>query len=141
MSVQPAAQSAIGIVVSKQADRETYVGTCRLTKILMDKTLGVQGASLGFVTMPPGGETEKHSKRQTEIIFVIRGSLSLNTPQGSVVLEAGDTGAILPRTLHSHQNCGNDWVQFLNIITPDGPEQGCRERLTLEGIKVTDSNT
>lgn len=136
MRTQREAQSGTGIVVTRQVDCETYVGTSRLTKILIDKRSGIQGASLSWVTMPPGGETEKHVKNETEIIFVIHGSLRLNTPQGSVVMEAGDGGAIPPTILHSHQNCGREWNQFLVIITPDGPEQGFRGRSTLEKTKV-----
>ena len=136
MRTQREAQSGTGIVVTRQVDCETYVGTSRLTKILIDKRSGIQGASLSWVTMPPGGETEKHVKNETEIIFVIHGSLRLNTPQGSVVMEAGDGGAIPPKILHSHQNCGREWNQFLVIITPDGPEQGFRGRSTLEKTKV-----
>ncbi|MCC7487209.1 MAG: cupin domain-containing protein [Burkholderiales bacterium] len=135
MSAQTA-QAKQGVVVTKQADCETYVGTSRLTKILVDRTMGVRGASVSVVTMPPGGETEKHQKEETEILFVVRGSLRINTPQGSFAYEAGDGGAILPHTLHSHQNSGRDWNEFLVIITPDGPEQGFRGRNILEKTKV-----
>lgn len=130
------AQSGTGIVVKRQADCETYVATSRLTKILIDRTSGIRGASLSWVTMPPGGETEKHEKNETEIIYVIHGSLRLSTPKGSVVMEAGDGGAVPPHTLHSHENCGRDWNQFLVILTPDGPEQGFRGRSILERTAV-----
>lgn len=136
MNREDAGKSETNIIVAKQSDRETYVGTSRLTKILIDRTSGIRGASLSWVTMPPGGETEQHAKEETEIIFVIRGALRLNTPNGSVLIEAGDGGAILPRTLHSHQNAGPEWNQFLVIITPDGPEQGFRGRSTLEQTVV-----
>lgn len=136
MSREDTAQSGPNIIVAKQSDRQTYVGTSRLTKILIDRTSGIRGASLSWVTMPPGGETEKHAKEETEIIFVIRGSLRLNTPNGSVLIEAGDGGAIPPKTLHSHQNAGREWNQFLVIITPDGPEQGFRGRSILEQAVV-----
>ena len=136
MGTQSAAQSETGIVVKRQADCETYVGTSRLTKILIDRTSGIRGASLSWVTMPPSGETEKHEKSETEIIFVIHGSLRLNTPKGSVVMEAGDGGAVPPQTLHSHENCGPEWNQFLVILTPDGPEQGFRGRSILEKTVV-----
>jgi quercetin dioxygenase-like cupin family protein len=136
MTAQNVVRSATNIVVSKQANCETFIGTSRLTKILIDRTSGIRGASLSWVTMPPGGETEKHAKEETEIIFVIQGSLRLNTPDGSVVIESGDGGAIPPKTLHSHENCGHGWNQFLVIITPDGPEQGFRGRSILEREKV-----
>lgn len=132
MRTHSATRSKTGIVVKSQADCETYVGTSRLTKILIDRTSGIRGASLSWVTMPPGGETEKHEKHETEIIYVIHGSLRLKTPRGSVVMEAGDGGAIPPETMHSHENCGRDWNQFLVILTPDGPEQGFRGRSILE---------
>jgi quercetin dioxygenase-like cupin family protein len=136
MRTHSSPQSGTRIVVKRQADCETYVGTSRLTKILIDRTSGIRGASLNWVTMPPGGETEKHEKNETEIIYVIHGSLRLNTTQGSVVMEAGDGGAIPPQTLHSHENCGRDWNQFLVILTPDGPEQEFKGRSILEKTVV-----
>lgn len=129
-------KSTTPIIVSRQRECETFVGTSRLTKILIDRTRGVRGASVSVVTMPPGSETERHKKEETEIIFVVRGVLRLNTSEGSVILEMGDGGAIPPLTLHSHENCGHDWNQFLVIITPDGPEQGFRDRSVLERQKM-----
>lgn len=130
------AQTAIGVVVTSQADRETYVGTGRLTKVLIDRRSGIQGASLCLVTMPPGGKTEMHAKGETEIMFVVQGSLRINTPDGSVMLEAGDAGAISPGIMHSHENCARVWTQYLVILTPDGPEQEYVTRSTLEKTRI-----
>ncbi len=131
-----ASQSETGIVVTRQVDCETYVGTSRLTKILIDRRSGIRGASLCLITMPPGGETEMHVKDETEIMFVVKGSVRVNTPKGSVVMEEGDGGAIPPKTMHSHKNCGRGWNQYLVILTPDGPEQEFLGRSTLEKTEI-----
>jgi quercetin dioxygenase-like cupin family protein len=84
----------------------------------------------------PGGETELNVKDGTEIMFVIQGSVRVNTPKGSIVMEEGDGGAIPPKIIHSHQDCERGWNQYLVILTPDGPEQEFLGRSTLEKTKV-----
>jgi quercetin dioxygenase-like cupin family protein len=48
----------------------------------------------------------------------------------------GEVAAVFPKTLHSHQNIGSEWVEYLVIHTPDGPEQAFKGRQTLEKMKV-----
>ncbi|MGY4572052.1 cupin domain-containing protein [Bradyrhizobium sp. USDA 3256] len=125
-----------GVRLVKQSDVETYVSYCRLTKVLIDKEAGVDGASVCWVTIPPGRGYEEHQKeRETEIIFVIKGTLQITSGGKKTVIGAGDAAAILPRTLHSHQNIGAEWVEYLVIHTPGGPEQTFKGRQTLEGTK------
>ena len=127
-----------GVVHRAQSETETLVGASRLTKILVDQNMGVNGASVSLVTMPPGGETEKHKKTVTEVYYVIEGCMTIETDHGSVTFKKGEAGASLPGTLHSHHNTGDSWNQFLVIITPNGREQDFRKRTVLESIKVAD---
>jgi quercetin dioxygenase-like cupin family protein len=101
-----------GVVHTAQAETETLIGTSRLTKILVDETMGVHGASVSLVTMPPGGETEKHRKEVTEIYYVVEGCMTIETEGGPVTFKKGEAGASLPGTLHSHHNTGDSWNQF-----------------------------
>jgi quercetin dioxygenase-like cupin family protein len=126
-----------GVRLVKQADVDTHVSYCRLTKVLIDQTTGVDGASVCWVTIPPGRGYEEHRKeRETEIIYVIKGTLQITSEGKKNVVSQGDTIAILPRTLHSHQNIGPGWVEYLVIHTPGGPEQSFKGRQTLETTKV-----
>jgi quercetin dioxygenase-like cupin family protein len=126
-----------GVRLVKQADVDTYVSFCRLTKVLVDKSTGVDGASVCWVTIAPGRGYEEHRKdKETEIIFVIKGTLQITHDGSKTVAHAGDTMAILPGTLHSHQNVGLGWVEYLVIHTPDGPEQSFKGRQTLEATKT-----
>jgi quercetin dioxygenase-like cupin family protein len=127
-----------GVVHTAQGETETLIGTSRLTKILVDETMGVNGASVSLVTMPPGSETERHKKDVTEIYFVVEGCMTIETEGGPITFKKGEAGASLPGTLHSHHNTGDSWNQFLVIITPQGREQGFRKRAVLETITVAD---
>lgn len=131
-------QQVKGVVHRAQSETETLVGTSRLTKIMVDQQMGVEGASVSLVTMPPGGETEKHKKTVTEIYYVIEGCMTIETENGPVTFNKGEAGASLPGTLHSHHNTGDSWNQFLVIITPSGREQDFRKRTVLESIVVAD---
>ncbi len=123
-----------GVRLVKQADVDTYVSYCRLTKVLMDQ---IDGASVCWVTIPPGRGYEEHQKEhETEIIYVIKGTLQITSEGRKDVVTQGDTIAILPKTLHSHQNIGSEWVEYLVIHTPGGPEQSFKGRQTLEATKV-----
>jgi quercetin dioxygenase-like cupin family protein len=136
--MEPNTTNTNRVVKRTQTEAETLIGTSRLTKILADGGIGITGASVSLVTMPPGGETEKHQKTVTEVYYVIEGEMTIRTDHGDVTFETGDAGASLPGTLHSHKNSGRSWNQFLVIITPSGREQEFRRRKVLEGITVDD---
>ncbi len=126
-----------GVTVVSHADVETYVSNSRLTKVLIDRSKGVTGASVCWVTIPPGRGYEEHQKEtETEILFVIKGTLQITTGAKKTIIKQGSTAAIHPKTLHSHQNIGDDWVEYLVIHTPDGPEQSFKGRQTLEQTKA-----
>ena len=126
-----------GVRLVKQSEVDTYVSYCRLTKVLVDKTTEVEGASVCWVTIPPGRGYEEHRKElETEVLYVIRGTLQITSGGKRTVASQGDAIAILPGTLHSHQNIGSEWVEYLVIHTPGGPEQAFKGRQTLEKTKT-----
>lgn len=127
----------LGTSVIKPADRDTYIGRARLTKILMDAkpALGV-GFSVSSVEMPPGGETEYHEKPQAaEVIYAVEGRVIIGTAAGDRELNAGDMTIIEPGTRHCHRNPDQHHMnKFLVILTPNGPEQTFRARKVLESV-------
>ncbi|MFQ5912810.1 MAG: cupin domain-containing protein [Nitrospinota bacterium] len=91
----------------------------RLTKVLADEATGAKNVLVCHAELPPGAQSDLHSRDQEEIIYVLEGEQVIQTPAGEEYrLGPGCLLFIPPGTLHQHTNPHGESVRFLGIFAP-----------------------
>lgn len=75
---------------------------------------------MGFrlARLQPGGTVDSHVHSFEESVYVIDGLLTLDTPEGSAELEAGDYGLLPVGLTHAFRNTGDEPVSFAEMKAP-----------------------
>ncbi|HVR33521.1 MAG TPA: cupin domain-containing protein [Acidimicrobiia bacterium] len=78
------------------------------------------GVQMGFAVsrLGAGGSVDTHVHSFEESVYVIEGSLIVDTPDGSRELVAGDYGLIPVGTTHSLRNIGHGRMEFAEMMAP-----------------------
>ena len=66
----------------------------------------------------PGGHADTHVHSFEESLFVVEGSLTVDTPEGSYLLEPGDYALLNVGTTHAFRNASNAPVSFAEMKAP-----------------------
>ncbi len=112
-------------------------GGKRRARVLVDKdTLHGKAASLVSVTLEGPVPKAFHTHPGAELVVVLEGTLALDAPTGTRLLEAGDAAYLPPRSLHSLSRPlpaaapnAAPLTRYLALYAPPGPE------LSLKGKK------
>lgn len=67
----------------------------------------------------PGPPPHTHSKYQ-ELFLVLEGSMEFMVNGDQKILKAGESIDLLPGTIHTFKNAGNDVCKYVNIHSPKG---------------------
>ncbi len=98
------------------------IGTARAEEQLAaGKMAWPHGFQLRFVAVSPGVTTSKHSRAEEEVIFVQRGELTVNLPDGDICMGSGDVLTVpidLPR---SFSNSGSETAECYVVRGGDAP--------------------
>lgn len=75
---------------------------------------------MGFrlARLEPGGHVDSHVHSFEESIYVLEGSLTVDTPEGSYELIPGDYGLLHVGTTHSFRNMSDREVSFVEMKAP-----------------------
>ncbi|HEY9071634.1 MAG TPA: cupin domain-containing protein [Candidatus Ozemobacteraceae bacterium] len=97
-------------------------------KLLVDSAkVGPTLAALQHLTMLPTAHIKSHRHVYvTEIIHVLKGSLTLRIEKEVKVMGANAVAYIPPQTFHEYLNDSGDVVEFLQYFSPSGPEEEYR---------------
>jgi quercetin dioxygenase-like cupin family protein len=97
-------------------------------KILIDSAkVGPTLASMVHLTFLPGAHIKSHRHVYvTEVIYVLKGNLTLRIGEEVKVMGPDATAYIPPQTFHEYLNDSSDVVQFLQYFSPSGPEEEYR---------------
>jgi putative monooxygenase len=97
-------------------------------KLLIDSTkVGPTLAAMQNLTYLPGAHVPSHRHVYvTEIIYVLKGNLTLRIDQETKVMGPDSTAYIPPQTFHEYANKSQDICQFLQFYAPSGPEEEYR---------------
>ncbi len=97
-------------------------------KMLIDSTkVGPTLAAMQHLTYLPGAKVTSHRHVYvTEVIYVLKGSLTLRIDKEIKVMGPDSTAYIPPKTFHEYLNASNDVVQFIQFYSPSGPEEEYR---------------
>lgn len=82
---------------------------------------GAEDVSVIRQRQQPGGGNPAHFHDREEVMFVLRGSVSVTLDGEAVTLEAGDTLIVPARTAHQLSNAGEIEAEWL-LVAPAGVE-------------------
>lgn len=85
---------------------------------VVDEAAG--GVQMGFrmARLGPGGQVDTHVHSFEESIYVVGGSLTMDTPEGSFALGAGDYGLLPVGVTHAFRNTSEAPVSFAEMKAP-----------------------
>lgn len=90
-----------------------------IRELMHPNVQGNRAQSLAEATVPPGGETALHLHRVTEEIYhFIQGSGVMRLGETTFAVNAGDTVAIPPGTVHCLFNSGETQMKILCACSP-----------------------
>lgn len=78
------------------------------------------GVQMGFAVarLEPGGHVDTHVHSFEETLYVVEGELTVDTPEGSYRLVAGDYGLLPVGMTHAFRNTGSGPVSFSEMKAP-----------------------
>lgn len=97
-------------------------------KIIVDPSkVGSTMAATVHLTFLPGAHIKSHRHVYvTEVIYVLKGSLTLRIGKEIKVMGPDTAAFIPPQVFHEYLNDSSDIVQFLQYFSPGGPEEEYR---------------
>ncbi|MBF0546848.1 MAG: cupin domain-containing protein [Candidatus Riflebacteria bacterium] len=114
-------------------------------KLLIDSNkVGPAFSSMQHVTLLPKAEVKRHRHVfVTEILYILKGNLTIRVEKETKVLGPDCTAYIPPKEFHEFLNDSMDVCQFLQFYSPSGPEEEYRnwEKPTTENATKTASVT
>lgn len=87
-----------------------------LTEKALSKKLEDRGCRVSCYTYAPGTYFPDHAHSVDKIDAVLSGQFRMTTPEGSVVLQAGDMLAVARGTVHSAEVIGDEPVVSLDAV-------------------------
>jgi quercetin dioxygenase-like cupin family protein len=97
-----------------------------ISKVFLDEENGPRNMSLGWMRIPVGGKTDRHTRDVEEIIYLLKGRTKVVLEGEEAVLEPGDSLFIPAGVEHHHESIGDEEMEHLFIFSPQGPERGIR---------------
>jgi quercetin dioxygenase-like cupin family protein len=88
------------------------------TASIVDEPGGAVQMGFRMARMDPGGEAAAHVHSFEESIYVVTGSLVIDTSEGSRLLAQGDYGLLPVGLTHAFRNPGPDPVEFAEMKAP-----------------------
>lgn len=78
------------------------------------------GVQMGFhaARLEPGGHVDSHIHSFEESLYVVEGALTVDTPEGSYELVAGDYALLPTGMTHGFRNTSSDTVSFAEMKAP-----------------------
>ncbi len=97
-------------------------------KLMIDSArVGPTLSALQHLTYLPGAHVKPHRHVYvTEVVYVLKGNLTLRIGQETKVMGPDTTAYIPPQTFHEYRNDGPEVCQFLQFFSPSGPEEEYR---------------
>jgi len=97
-------------------------------KLLIDPAkVGPSIAAMQHLTFLPGGHIKSHRHVfVSEVIYVLKGNLTLRIGKQIKIMGPDTTAYIPPKTFHEYLNDSSDVCQFLQFFSPTGPEEEYR---------------
>ncbi|MBI3037684.1 cupin domain-containing protein [bacterium] len=97
-------------------------------KFLIDSAkVGPSFVSLQHITLLPKSHVKSHRHVYvTEVVYILKGNLTLRIEKEIKVMGANTTAFIPPQTFHEYLNDSGDVCEFLQIYSPSGPEEEYR---------------
>ena len=112
--------------IVKTVDDLTYVtppdfedrSTGYVADDVVDESAG--GVQMGFRVsrLEPGGRVDTHIHSYEETLYVVEGELTVDTPEGSFLLIAGDYGLVPVGMTHSLRNLSDSVASFSEMKAP-----------------------
>lgn len=84
------------------------------------ENLEERGYAVSRYVYPPGTSFPDHTHPMDKIDAVVSGRFRMGTPDGKVLLEAGDRLAVPAGTVHSAEVVGDEPVVSLDAVRRDG---------------------
>jgi mannose-6-phosphate isomerase-like protein (cupin superfamily) len=108
------------IVVRRLADQEDQSATTeRLFRIVADPSTGLRSAT-HFVGYIPAARAPDHFHTYDEVIYVLEGSGTFSTGDGSRPIGPGTEIELPARTVHCLQNTGPGMMRLVAVFRPAG---------------------
>jgi len=97
-------------------------------KLIVDSArVGPTLSSLQHLTFLPTASVKPHRHVYvTEIVYILKGSLTIRIGQETKVMGPDTAAYIPPQTFHEYLNSGTDVCQVLQFYSPSGPEEEYR---------------
>jgi len=98
------------------------------SKLLIDSVkVGPTFAAMQHITFLPTAHIASHRHVYvTEVVYVLKGSLTLRIEKETKTMGPDTTAYIPPQTFHEYLNDSQDVCQFLQFFSPAGPEEEYR---------------
>lgn len=110
------------ITVVQPGTGETYLNLGSLVTIHVPKSAtGGEYAVLEFA-VPPEAGPPLHTHPETELIYVLEGSLDAHGSAGAVPVSAGALVVVPPRAAHGYRNTGQAAARTLSVYLPGDAE-------------------
>lgn len=85
---------------------------------VLDETTPAVHTGFGICELDPGGSVPSHVHSYEESVFVVEGSVVLQTSEGAVVLSEGDYGLVPVALAHSWRNESGAPARWAEMLTP-----------------------
>ena len=107
-------------------------------KLVVDSVkVGPTMAALQHITFLPGAALPSHRHVYvTEVVFVVKGNLTLRIDKETKVMGPDACAYIPPQTFHEYANTSQDVCQFLQFYSPSGPEEEYRNWETPDDVQA-----
>jgi quercetin dioxygenase-like cupin family protein len=90
---------------------------------VVDEPSGAVHTGFGVCTLEPGGSVDAHVHSFEETLYVLAGEAVLRTPEGSVLLRAGDYGLLPVGMAHAWASSGDAEASWADMLAPQPRER------------------
>jgi quercetin dioxygenase-like cupin family protein len=90
---------------------------------VVDEPSGALHTGFGVCTLLPGGSVDAHVHSFEETVYVLAGEVALRTPEGSVLLRAGDYGLLPVGMPHAWASSGDTEASWADMLAPQPRER------------------
>ena len=85
---------------------------------VVDEAVGAVQTGFRVARLEPGGSVDSHVHSFEESLYVIEGVLTIDTPEGTLELVAGDYGLLPVGSTHAYRNTSGEAVSFSEVKAP-----------------------
>jgi quercetin dioxygenase-like cupin family protein len=90
---------------------------------VVDEPAGAVHTGFGVCSLAPGGSVDAHVHSFEETVYVLAGEVVLRTPEGSVLLRAGDYGLLPVGMPHAWSSAGDAGASWADMLAPQPRER------------------